>query len=519
MRNTFRILLCGLLLLGAGGCSKFLDEQDPSNLSPDTYYTLPEHADAAIFAAYARMRFIGSGTGIFSNNFQLLDAPTGTVVTATAQNSDLNNLLGLVYDGDNLHVRQWWTELYRVVAQTNLVLAKVPGINPMDEGQKKRVLGEANFLRAWAYFYLVRLWGDVPLITTVQTPESPDFFPSRTSTEKVYEQIVNDLKAAEAAGFSWTDASGRAGLAAVKAELAKVYLTMAGYPLNKGQAYYKLAATKAKEVIDYAKAHPAEIALFPSYANLHDVAFNNKLEHLLEVQYLTGVEENPLQTIMLPNNSLPKEISAYGSGQGTSMPSPSFYNSFKKFEPNDKRADEKEFFYTSYYEKGYLAPYALGAPYIFKHFDVAGHGTAGKKGTGHSNLNLPLIRYAEVLLIFAEAQNRGDGAASQDAYDAVNLVRARAGLPALAGLGQPAFEQAVWRERVKEFCYEGIGWFDMVRWRKAYNEDNNGFDNFTGHINKNAGVALQEKHLLFPLPKFEMRNNPNLKPQNPGYPQ
>lgn len=516
--KTILLLLCGAMLIITGtGCSKFLDEQDPSNLSPEIYFTLPEHADAAVFAAYARTRFIGAGAGIFSNNFQLLDAPTGTATTGTAQNSDLNNLLGLVYNGDNLHINQWWTGLYRVIAQANLVLDNVPAISPMDETQKNNVLSEARFLRAWAYFYLVRLWGDVPLILTSQTPASEDFSPTRSTTEEVYNAIVEDLLAAEASGLPWMDATGRVGLAAIKAELAKVYLTMAGFPLSKGQTHYKLAADKAKEVIDYANANPAVIGLFPTYGDLHSVTQNNKLEHLFQVQYLQGVEENPLQSVMLPNNSLPKNISAIGSGIGSSMPTVSFYTSFKKFNPADKRTDEQQFFMTSYYENGSGAPYPLGQPFIFKHFDVVDHGRPGAPGTGHSSLNLPQIRYAEVLLIYAEAQNRADGSANADAYTAVNLVRARAGLAVLAGLGQAAFEEAVWRERWHELCYEGIIWFDMVRLRKVYNEDSNGFDNFIGHVNKNSNQALQEKHLLFPLPTPEMRNNPNLQPQNPGY--
>lgn len=511
----YSFLLCCCLLTGS--CTNFLDEQDPSNLQPDNYYTLPEHADAAIYAAYARARFIGSGAGIFSNNFQLLDAPTGTITTATSQNSDLNNLLGLVYNGDNLHIQQWWTGLYREIVQTNLVLEKVPGINPMDDGQKNRILGEAHFMRAWAYFYLVRLWGDVPLILQSQTAASPDFSPVRSTTEDVYKAIVADLQAAEGSGLSWMDASGRVGMAAIKTQLAKVYLTMAGFPLNKGQEYYQLAASKAKEVIDYANGHPADVNLFTNYSDLHLLAQRNKLEQLFEVQYLADIEGNPLQSVMLPNNSLAKNISAYGSGVGSSVPTVSFYQSFKKFEPTDKRSDEQQFFFTKYYVNGNGDPFDLGGPYIFKHFDVAGHGAPGITGTGRSDLNIPQIRYAETLLIYAEAQNRAGGAPDEMAYTGLNRVRARANLPSLSGLTQATFEQAVWRERWHEFCYEGITWFDMVRLRKAYNEDTNGFDEFVGHINKNSGQALQEKHLLFPLPAQEMRNNPNLKPQNPGY--
>lgn len=513
-KTAFSILIGSSLLIT--GCTNFLDEQDPSNLTPDSYYTLPEHADAAVYAAYARARFIGSGAGIFSNNFQLLDAPTGTATTATPQNSDLNNLLGLVYDGDNLHIRQWWNGVYRVIAQANLALDKIPGINPMDEAQKKRTLGEAAFMRAWSYFYAVRLWGDVPLILKPQTAASEDFYPARTSTDSVYNQIIADLKMAEESGLPWMDASGRVGLAAIKTELAKVYLTMAGYPLEKSE-YYRLAADKAKEVIDYAAANPAVVNLFTTYNDLHDVADNNKVEHLFEVQYLADIEGNPLQSLMLPNNSLAKNISAFGSGVGSSTPTPSFYASYKKFEPTDKRTDEQQFFFTSYFVNGSGDPFPLGSPYIFKHFDVAGHGAPGKAGTGRSNLNIPQIRFAETLLIYAEAQNKADANPNTAAYDALNRVRTRANLPVLSGLSTTAFEEAVWRERWHEFSYEGITWFDMVRLRKVYNEDTNGFDNFEGHINKNSGAALQKKHLLFPLPIQEMRNNINLRPQNDGY--
>jgi starch-binding outer membrane protein, SusD/RagB family len=514
MKRIIHIVLCTLLL---SSCSKFLDETDPSNLSPDTYYKTPEQAEAAVDAAYARTRFIGSGAGIFSINFQMLDGPTGTVTTATGQNSDLNNLLGLVYNGENLHIQQWWTGVYREIAQCNLVLDKVPAITPMDDGDKAKILGQAHFLRAWAYFYAVRIWGDIPLILTSQTANSPDFYPSRAATEDVYKAIVDDLTAAESSGLPWMDASGRVGMAAVKAELSKVYLTMAGYPLNKGQAYYKMAADKAKEVIDYSNSNPTDVNLFTNYGDIHNVNTRNTVEMLFSVQYLADIEGNPLQSIMLPNNSLAKNISAYGSGIGSSIPTTSFYNSFKKFEPTDKRTDEQQFFFTSYYENGNGAPFNMGAPYIFKHFDVVANGAPGKVGTGRSDLNLMQIRYAEVLLLYAEAQNRADGAPNADAYTAVNRVRARANLPALSGLDATSFEEAVWRERWHELCYEGIIWFDMVRLKKAYNEDTNGFDDFVGHVNKSSNNALQEKHLLFPLPTQEMRNNPNLKPQNTGY--
>jgi hypothetical protein len=501
------LLFLGVLVFSTG-CKKFLEEQDPSNLSPETYYTLPEHAEAAVAAAYAQTRFIGNGAGIFVANFSMLEVVTGTAKTETGQNSDLNNLIGLSYNGDNLLVRNWWNGLYSVIAQANLVLQKVPGINPMDETRKAQILGEARFLRAWAYFYLVRLYGDVPLILEPQSATSESFYPPRAPIQDVYNAIVDDLTQAEGAGLAWQDPSGRVSKAAVKSLLAKVYLTMAGQPLNKGAEYYALARDKSLDVITN-----SGITLFQSYADLHSLSQENKGEHIFEIQYLASVAGNPMQQLLLPNF---KDVSAYSDEIGTTVPTLQFYQSY---EPNDLRAKDREgFFYTSYYSGGDGPLKPVNAPYIFKHFDLVANGTLGVKGTTQSDLNWPLIRYADVLLVYAEAQNRADGSPNTQAYDAVNAIRTRAQLPSLAGLSQQAFEEAVWRERWHELCYEGVTWFDMVRLRKAYNETTNTFEDFVGHkFPDNPSIVLQEKHLLFPLPTAEIRNNPQLTPQNPGY--
>lgn len=492
------------------GCSKFLDERDPSNLTPDNFYTIPEHADAAIAAVYADTRFITGDANIISINYQMLDAVTGIVTTESAQNSDLNNLLGLIYEGNNQHIINWWNGLYKVIAQANLVLERVPEISPMDEAAKTRILGEALFLRAWAYFYAVRLWGDVPLILKPQSAISEDFMPSRTSQEIIYEQIVTDLKQAETAGLLWTDPSGRVSTSAVKAQLAKVYLTMAGFPLNKGTEYFQLAADKANEII----TNPGDIALFPTYNDIHMVANENKKEHMFEIQYKADVSANDaLQYLYLPNF---RPISAYTATFGTTVPTVQFYNSF---EAGDKRTvNQQGWFYTSYYKGGYGEPFDLGAPYIFKHFNIIAHGSPGVPGTARNDLNVPQIRFAEVLLIYAEAKNEIAGP-DQSALDAYKRIRDRAELntPSLGTFTKDSFREAVWRERWYEFCFENILWFDMVRTRKVYNDATRGFDDFAGHVNLSSNQTLTEKRLLFPLPTQEMINNPNLTPNNPGY--
>ncbi|WP_080054741.1 RagB/SusD family nutrient uptake outer membrane protein [Spirosoma aerolatum] len=515
VKNISKVLLGGIVLMGPVGCTDFLKEQAPSNLTPDSFYTIPDHAEAAIASVYDNLRFMGGGAGIFSSNWQLLEALTGTSTTETAQNSDLNNLYGLVHDGNTGHVVNYWNGLYKVIAQANQVLDKVPGITPMDAAQKARILGEARFLRASAYFTTVQLWGDIPLITKPQTAASADFLPTRSKVEDVYKLIVEDLIAAEAAGLPWMDVTnGRVNQAAIKTQLSKVYLTMAGFPLNKGAAYYKLAADKAFEVITYANANPTTINLFTNYNDVHTESKKNQLEHLFMIQYNTVVAGNPMDNFY-PNF---KPVTYNGpGGTGSSVPTASFYNSYEK---GDLRAkDQDGYFYTTYYTNGNGAPFSLGAPYVFKHFNRTANGTAGVAGTRQNNLNVPQIRYAETLLLYAEAQNEVGGP-TQAAYDAFKRIRDRAQLttPALGTYTQATFREAVWRERWHELAYEQITWFDMVRLRKVYNEKTNGFDSFVGHINLSSNQPLQEKHLLLPLPKQEMLNNPNLRPQNPGYP-
>lgn len=513
INKNIKLALLSVFLVGQSGCSDFLKEQAPSNLTPDNFYTIPDHAEAAIASVYADLRFMGGGAGIFSSNWQLLEALTGTSTTETAQNSDLNNLYGLVHDGNTAHVVNYWNGLYKVIAQANQVIEKVPPITPMPDAQKKKILGEAKFLRASAYYTAVRLWGDIPLITKPQTASSGDFLPAKSSKEDVYKLILADLTEAENAGLPWMDASGRVCLAAVKAQMAGVYLTMAGFPLSKGASHYKLAADKALEVITYANSNPSVINLFPTYSDVHKENQKNKLEHLFMIQYNTLVAGNPMGN-MFPNF---KPINYNGpGGTGSTVPTTSFYNSY---EAGDLRTKDQEgYFYSTYFTNGNGAAFNLNAPYIFKHFNQTANGTFGVAGTRNDNLNVPQIRYAEVLLTYAEAQNEVSGP-NQQAYDAFKRIRDRAKLttPSLSSYSAASFREAVWKERWYELCYEQITWFDMVRLRKVFNETTKGFDNFVGHVNQSSKQALQEKHLLLPFGKQEMLNNPNLKPQNPGY--
>lgn len=506
-------ILLFILYFTIAGCSSFLEEHDPTNLSPDSFFSIPEHAESAIAAVYAETRFIGNNAGSFSANWQLLEALTGTSTTESAENASLNNLYSLVHDGNNRHIINWWDGLYRVIAQANLVIANVPNIDPMDEEARANILAEAYFLRAWAYFYAVRLWGDIPLITTPQNAASADFFPHRAPKEEVYNLIVSDLTTAEAAGLPWMVNSGRVSLAAVKSQLAIVYLTMAGYPLNKGNEYYAQAAEKAGEVIAFAASNPGTLNLFSDYAAFRNPAQKNVVEQIFMIQFHGSIVQNLHGLYTRPNF---KPVAVTNTGVGTTVPTQSFYNSFA--DDDLRRQNRVGFFYTDYYTNGSGPLFDLGGPYIFKFFNPVANGRPANPGTGVDDLNIHQIRFAEVLLAYAEAENEVNGP-TPAAYDALKRIsdRAQLELPSRSSFSKETFRQAVWTERWHELCYEGITWFDMIRLRKVYNDRTGNFDDFIGHVNLSSNQALKEQHLLLPLPTLEMQDNPNLTPQNPGY--
>jgi hypothetical protein len=509
LKYISKTLLSGALIVGAG-CSDFLEEENPSALSPDTFFQTPGDAEAAINGIYENLRFHNEGAGIFSANFQMLDGLSGTAETETGQNSDLNNFYSFQYTGFTLHLNNWWTNLYESITNANLAIERIPTIPGITEADATKWLAHAKFLRALNYFWLVQLWGDVPLMTqTVAKWDDPAVNAPRAPKEEVYALIESDLLAAEAAGLPMTSNSGFATGAAVKSLLAKVYLTTAGYPLVKTENYAK-AAAKAKEVIDFAKANPRQIRLFKTYDSLHTPLVENTGEHIFMIQYAAGIANAGYQSFFLPNNT---DVTASGE-VGTTVPTAAFLNSY---EPGDLRTAEKGFYFQSYYQnQGVGAPITFGKKYVYKHFDVIANGSPGVPGTGNSGLNYPLIRYAEVLLLYAEAQNEVAGP-TQEAYDALASVRARAGLTTLpiGTFGQATFREAVWFERWHELSYENKTFFDMLRLRKVYNPTTNKFVDFVGATLN--GSVLQEKHLLLPLPAADFRNNPNLVDNNPGW--
>ena len=501
MKTTIKIAgkwLLGVALLFSGSaCSDFLEEADKSNFTVSNYFTRPEHATSAVNSIYDNLKTT-TGGGFGGAPWMMLEFGTGLANTELGQAQNSIFVRNLVNTSDNEYGRVHWVSSYKGIGNANLVIAKVPGI-VMDEATKKRAIGEALFLRAHYYYNLVRIFGKVPLITAPVELASDTLYPEQATEEAVYKQIVDDLIAAEAAGLPFTDASGRASTGAAKSLLANVYLSMAGHPLQKGAEYFKKAADKANEVIT-----ANQYSLFTTYDDLHSPTKKNVGENIFMVQFATNIQPSGWQTSILPYN---QGISAYSDETGAIFANKEFVESYEK---GDLRAQEKQFYYRSYtLNNDRKTTVDLGGYYIYKHFDIQAHLV-----TSNSDLNWPLLRYAEVLLTYAEAANEASGP-TPEACEAVNKIRRRAKLPDLAGLTKDQFRESVWKERWYELSFENKTWFDMARLRKAFNVTTKTFESFVGH-KFSYGPVLKERELLFPIPTAEIRNNSKLK-QNTGY--
>lgn len=486
-----------MLSLTLGSCKKFLTESDPSNFIDDQYYTKPEHARSGVNAIYSSLRDpMVSGFG--GGAWLMTEFATGQAANDLGQAINSIYVKDLRNTADNGYGLTYWQSYYRGIGNANQAIAKIPGIN-MDATEAKKLLGEAYFLRAWYYFTLVRLFGNIPLITEPVKLDSEQLRPKQATPEAVYQLIVNDLKTAEASGLPITDSSGKASLSAVKSLLASVYLTMAGYPLQKGAEYYNLAAQKAGEVID-----SKQYKLFGTYADLHNPTKKNIEENIFMIQYKTQIIPGTWQEVIIPNN---KNISAYSAEAGAIYSTEDFV---KSYDAADLRAKEKQFFFTQFtHQDNRNQTVNLGGYFVYKLFD-----DVAQTSTANSDLNWSVIRYADVLLTYAEAANEVSGPTTP-ILDAVNAIRTRAQLPLLSGLSKDQLREAIWQERWHELCFENITWFDMARLRKAYNVATKTFEPFVGH-RFSYGPVLTERELLFPIPSVELRKNPNLVPTK-GY--
>jgi starch-binding outer membrane protein, SusD/RagB family len=487
------------LLFVLASCKKdFLEKAPLDTINTDNFYRTADDAIAAVNGAYQPLQW----PKLFNMRMWTTDIMAGNSIVGAGGGTDgieTQDEANFTTLPENAGVLDLWRGPFPGILRCNLVLDKVPAID-MDASLKNRVIGEAKFLRGHYYFILVRFFGDVPLILQPLYP-GDDLRPARTPKAQVYEQIISDLK--DAANllpareqYSGADV-GRASKGAALGMLAKVYLTLGDW----------------QKVVDYADQVKAlGYTLNEKYEQNFNPGAENTKESLFEVQYNSDGKfdfwSNENQASWLSTFTGPRNAEMVAGGWGWNQPTQEFVNAY---ETGDLRKDvtilyeggpkfdgkdyKKNVSMTGYNLRKFLVPKSIAATY------------------DNSPMNFPVLRYADVLLMKAEALNELGKATeaqlpSSDPNATLNKVRLRAGLPDVSGLTQSALREKILHERRMELAFEGQRWFDLIR----VNNGQYGLS-FLHSIGK---TNASTKHLLLPIPQQERDVNPNLT-QNPGY--
>ena len=471
-------LLMGILWLSA--CQDFLKEEPQNRIAQDRFYKTPEDALAAVNSIYANLGSTSSGPeGIYHSTTWIAMGLASDELVNKQNGAIANDQLGTFsWNAENSSINTIWRIHYKTITLANIAIERIPAIQ-MDETMRSRLVNEAKFLRALAYFNLVRMYGSVPLLVA----EAEPLYPESSNADAVYAQIVNDLKSAEALPLDGNIQEGRATSGAAKALLSKVYLT---------KKDWKNASDKALEVIQSGKYD-----LWEKFSDVFRHTSRNGKEALFSVGFgdaggaISFWEFGQFNVRLLPPE-LSKEIAGIRNTQGWQVATQDLYDSFSAA---DARRDVT--FMTEFVnDKG--ATIKLNNIYIQKYWDR----TAEPKA-GDSQQDFPVIRYSDVLLTYAEAQGELKNFDVANTY--LNKVRNRANLPNTSVSTVENFREAVLSERRKEFVAEGQRWFDLVR-----------TGTLAEKVMKAKGIAVKPIYNLFPIPQRERDLNPNL-PQNTGY--
>lgn len=444
------ILICLIGAMLTGCKDDFLEIVPETSLSSATFFTKPADFQQAINAAYVPLRSIVNDRAwllgeMHSDNTYYARNPN---FGATEQQEDIADFAIPTANGvtSNTHVLNQYRLDYQIIARTNQILASIDEVEFSSEELKNNIMGQALFLRAYAYFELVRYFGSVPLHLT-PVPNRQEAALPLASEEELYAQIVKD--ASEAITLlppKSQQEAGRATSGAARTLLANVYIV---------QEKWAEAETLLREVVS-----SGEYALIPDYADVFSNSTGNKnnIESVFEVQFLegsAGLSGNFLYNFMPRPMTAEELVTITGtsnpqplSGEGNNIPTPDIIAAYEE-------GDEREEASIGYITASGSAWKDGVYPYIKKYAKT--HALHGNHG-----MNWPIYRYSEVLLFLAEAL--AEQGKYGEAAEYLNMVRNRAGLDNYSG---GDMLEAIYHERRVELAFENKRWFDLVRTGRA----------------------------------------------------
>jgi hypothetical protein len=468
-------------------CSDFLNPKPNDVLAPENFYKSATDAVAAVNGVYEQNKWAH-----WLSYWYMSDIATDDIYASQNFGSDGHHFSEYTFNATEGTLAGPWGDFYRTVNRANAVLDHVPAIQ-MDETLKARVLGEARYFRALAYFELTRFYGDVPLIEH-EVNSLQGLNVARTPQAQVYALIVSDLTTAIPAlpaSYSGADL-GRVTSGAAQALLAKVYLQ---------QHNYASAAQTAGQIITSGRY--ALNAVWKDNFNISKEFINP--ESIWEINYDAVLDPGAGSVITL--FSLPSNYPG-GDSYGLMGLTPSV---LRIFAANDQRGNHGTFMapvYTDLLNRKVTWTVPNG-PAFDKYLDETNTQNMTARGWVQQNNNWIISRFADVLLMYAEAVNEGGAAGPMSAVTALDSVRHRAGLPSVGVTGQVALRDSIRVERRREFVFEGQRWFDLQRYGTL--------DAAIRAKQAEMGYAvIGARSNVFPIPQSELDINPNLT-QNPGW--
>jgi len=503
LKNYLIVLASSAVLIQS--CKKNIDIAPIENNTSDNFYSSELEIKQAAIGIYARLGRNGTNTDFATDYFWLASENRSDLLYIAGETSAQNDQLELrkyLTTPTSGTVSAIFSRLYQIIKEANNLLFYTK------EGEYMRYRAEAKFLRAYAYSELLRSFGPVALITTpVENSEAVSL--PRASATEIYAQIIADLQyAATNLQKIYTGAdAGRVGSLAANALLGQVYMTMAGYPMNDASAYAK-AETVYTGIIGDVTSRFA-----PVYAQLFTLANENKYD-LFSIQFASG------------GLNTGSSLGAYTtSGASSGSPFPEWLYSTYTVQGQDVRVDStvvkqmkasKDLRFLASIDTGYYSALSTVTTRVFvprnivtKFLEKDPTNTKIKAWNDQPR-NFPIIRDADVYLMYAEALIRNGKAGAARQY--VNAIRTRAGLAILAA--DPTLDD-IKRERKLEFIGEGRRYFDLVRWGET--EAISTLSAFTAYYHsKLNGQLPTKKDLLLPIPQNELKTRSNWT-QNIGY--
>ncbi|MBS1563284.1 MAG: RagB/SusD family nutrient uptake outer membrane protein [Bacteroidetes bacterium] len=475
MRNLF--IFSSILMLAAGtGCKKFLDRQPASSFTEDSYYKNTSEVETGVIGCYAALR------NVYKDDPVLVGLRSDDSYIAESD-GDINLIDAFGEGPTNSYLSQYWQDAYYVIKQCNTVLKYIGNVG--DTTQRRYFEGEVRFLRAHMYFNLVRLWGPVPLVTSDVAYNDTAYYRRRDSAT-VYQQIITDFNiAAQQLPASWDVTEiARVTNYAAKGMLAKVYLTQKNYAASR---------PLLQDLMD----NPGPYALQASYKTVFGLRNEMNNEIMYAVRY-KGNFNGMGQNFTYNMDKAPGSVGYRSSGdyRGTSLWPAA--DSIRK-----------------------SSTFSTGGKYGSDYYDVAKYqdSTAPKNDAG---ADFVVLRYADIVLMYAEVVNEMDGAPTSDlspSLVALNKIRRRAQPSGTlvylynntAVKTQDAFRSTIKAERRREFGMEDQRWFDLLRWNDAVSAMNTHFSY------RNANVTVKAYQVLYPVPQREIDLSGGIITQNPGY--